>query len=128
MSHWTRSRIKIKNSDLFASVCKRKRLSVKQGDVTLKSTYAGEQKASMLIEDPVTGDVAGLVRDETGSLVVQMDNWGNSLAYKYGENLSDIVQEYASDLVKSEAQLMGGIVESESYLQNGDIELKISVL
>ena len=129
MSHWTKGKVSINRPDLFKGTCEKRGLQVTTGKgLVLHSNYAGDVNVDMLITDPITGDTAGLVRDKDGSLIVQMDNWGNSLAYNYGDNLADIVQDYAAEVVKLQAVDMGAVVVEEATLDNGDIELRLEVV
>lgn len=126
MSHWTKSKVVIKDLAKLKAVAEKMGLTVEQGNLKMKDTYAGTVDATMIITDGHGGQAA-VVKAEGGGFRMQLDNYGNSIVKTVGRNCGTLCREYTTSVVRAQAMLMGGIVTSQETLETGEVELRISI-
>ena len=101
-------------------------LGVVEGDLTMKSRYAGRRKAVMIVSDGIGGQAA-VVENKDGTYSMVLDNYNNSLVNIAGRDCSILCRGYTTEIVKAQALLMGGVVSGQNVLQDGSVEVRISV-
>ena len=126
MSHKTVSKTQIKNLDVLKRVAERAGCKVTTGkNLSAHDSFITITGADMIIE--MGGSKAGLVPSQDGSYSVHMDNYGSRLAGKFGYNLKGLHLDYAKELVRGEADAMGGMIDEEVVTKDGWTEIHISV-
>ena len=126
MSHWTKSKVIIKDLAKLKAAAEKMGLQVEEGDLTMKDNYAGSVKAAMIIRDN-TGGQAAVVKNTAEGYRMQLDNYGNSIVNKVGRGCSTLCRDYATEVVRAQAMMMGGIVQSQQTLETGEVELRIAL-
>lgn len=126
MSHWTKSKVIIKDLAKLRAAAEKMGLQVEQGELTMTDSYAGTVKAAMIIRDN-SGGQAAVVKDKGEGYRMQMDNYSNSLVSKVGRSCSTLCRDYATEVVRAQAMMMGGIVQSQQTLETGEVELRIAL-
>jgi len=125
MSHWTKSKVKIKDRALLKKAAEKLGCTVEEGK-TFHSSYAGDIKADMIIS--AKGGQAALQQNADGTYTVVIDNWCNPITDVVGQDCALLTREYTTELTKEQALLMGGVITSEQVLQDGSVEIEIAVL
>ena len=127
MSHWTKSNVEIKDLAKVAKAAQALGCKVEQGDLKFKSRWAGTVDAQMIITGPQGGQCA-IVKSEDGqSFQTIIDSYHNPIAGIVGNNCETLCRDYTSEVVRSQAMMMGGVVTSDKVLQDGSVELRISL-
>jgi hypothetical protein len=125
MSHWTRGKTKITDPNLLEEVAMDLGLTIKRSK-RMEGEYAGTIDCEFIVSDGRGGELA-VVKDDKGEYFIQMDNYYNSICDVVGENAALLTREYQTALHKREAQMMGGIVTSESIDNQGYVFLEVTV-
>lgn len=127
MSHWTKSKVVIKDLAKLKIAAEKMGLTVEQGEgLTLNANYAGSVKAAMIISDN-RGGQAAVVKAKGEGYRMQIDNYGNSIVGKVGRGCSTLCRDYTTEIVRAQAMMMGGIVSSQKTLETGEVELRIAL-
>lgn len=126
MSHWVACKTVIKDLILLKKAAKNLGVEVIEGKgLKLESVYQKAQDAVMLFK--YNGGVAGVIKNEKGGYELSMDSFYNPICEKVGENCSMLGREYSKMLVEQQALMMGGVITQSQVLDNGSIEMVISV-
>lgn len=129
MSHWTKSSIQIKDLGKLRSAAEKMGCEVQEAEqgqtLKFRSSYAGEVDAVMIITDG-RGQCA-VVDAGDGTYQTIIDNWNNPITHKVGSDCSTLCRDYASEVVRHQAMMMGGTVVGQQINANGEIQLRIQV-
>lgn len=125
MSHWTKSKVKIKDSALLKKAAEKLGCKVEDRK-TFHSSHAGDIEVDMVIS--ARGGQAALQQNADGTYTMVIDNWCNSITDVVGQDCKLLTREYTTELTKEQALLMGGVITSEQLLQDGSVEIEIAVL
>jgi hypothetical protein len=126
ISHWTRSKNKIKDLNLLEEVAKSKGLQVQRGEnLKYTSRHAGTVNAEMIM----TGNKgsAAVVIDADGTYRTIIDNYNNPIVNVVGRDCQELCRDYTVELAKMQAMTMGGIVSHQELMQDGWTEVHVTV-
>jgi hypothetical protein len=127
MSNWVRGRVTIKDLVLFKEIAEKMGLKVKDGkNMSFRSSYAGTVKADMILSDG-QGGKAALVQTADGDYQTVIDSHMNSITGVVGHNCAMICREYTTMKAKEKALIMGGVLTSEQVLNDGRVQLRVSI-
>lgn len=131
MSHWTRSKVKIKDLQKLRSAAERMGLNVQSAEegktLNFKSSYAGSVNAAMIITDGSGRGQCAVVADANGEYTTIIDNWGNPIVDKVGRDCSTLCRDYAAEVVRQQALMMGGTVSMDRVLSDQSMEIHIQI-
>lgn len=125
MSHWTKSKVQIKNLNLLRRAAEKLGCTVEEGNLTLRSQWQGPVDAVMLIHKD--GGTAGILEQEDGTYSLQIDNYHNPLAKALGNDCATLMRDYTCEVVKQQAGMMGGMVANHKLLADGSVEIQIAL-
>ena len=129
MSHWTRSKIQIKDLGKLRNAAEKLGLDVqeaKEGEtIEFRSGYAGNVKAKMILSDG-SGKCA-VVESADGTYQTLIDNWHNPIVNKVGRDCETLCRDYAGEVVRSQAMLMGGSIVGQTVTPNGELQLRVQI-
>lgn len=114
MSQWLKMGVKIRDLDIFQSVCDKYNLSF--------------DREILRIEDS-RGGYFRLLTEEDGSYSIYADNdikW-NPLAGRLPRGMDTISRDYTQTLIEQNYQSMGGFVEDVKENEDGSVTLSIAV-
>jgi|ADurb_Leu_02_Slu_FD_contig_121_69347_length_3716_multi_3_in_0_out_0_3 hypothetical protein len=126
MSHWTKSKVKIKKLYLLKKACEDMGVEFHEGTTDL-TTVAGTKTVEGVISCGQRGGEAGIVKEKDGTYSIMMDNWRNPLVSKCGPNCDLLMQRYTTEVAKAEARALGGMVASQRVQEDGWLRLEIQV-
>ena len=129
MSHWTRSKVQIKDLGKLKNAAEKMGLSVQEADqdgtIDFQSSYAGKVKAKMIITDG-TGQCA-VVEGADGTYQTIIDNWSNPIVSKVGRDCDTLCRDYAAEVVRGQAMMMGGAVIGQTVTAKGELQLRVQL-
>jgi len=100
-------------------------VEVVTGDnLKLESVFQKAQDAVMLFKHKE--GVAGLLKVDNG-YELSIDNFCNPICTKLGDNCDLLGREYSKMVVEQQAAMMGGFISQSTVLDNGSIEMTISL-
>lgn len=129
MSHWTRSKVQIKDLGKLKRAAENMGLEVEEaendGTISFQSSYAGTVKAKMIIRDG-SGQCA-VVESADGTYQTIIDNWNNPIVNKVGRDCDTLCRDYAAEVVRGQAMLMGGAIVGQNVTANGELQLRVQL-
>jgi hypothetical protein len=125
MSHWTVCKTQIKDLKMMKRAAMRLGVEVLEGsDLKLESAFQKAQDVVMLFK--YKDGVAGIVKGKSG-YELSIDNFYNPICELVGEDCKLLGREYSKMLVEQQALMMNGVVSQSTILENGSVEMVISI-
>lgn len=130
MSHWTRSKVQIKDLGKLRSAAEKLGVNVQEAEqgktIKFRSSYAGEVDAKMILSQG--GGQCAIVETGDGTYQTIIDNWNNPIVNKVGSNCDALCRDYASEVVRHQALMMGGTVTGQEVNAQGEVQMRIQVV
>lgn len=133
MSHWTVTKIKIKDLTALEAALNKLGLTSKREHV-LRSEYGQQpQRCALAFADNSANldrghNAVGVVRCDDGTYEFVADFYGNRTTQKLGGNeMPKLMQEYAVQVTMQEAAVMGAVVSGNELMSDGSIVLTLQV-
>jgi hypothetical protein len=126
ISHWTKSIFKLNDLDLMERVAEEMGLGISRKRQNYKSRHAGTIQADMVLTDNKGGSAA-IVEQSDGTYQTILDNYNNPITSVVGHDCQMLCRNYTTELVKSQAMVMGGVVSGLEVLNDGSVEVHITI-
>jgi len=124
MSHLSKGACKIKDLFTLREVAKEMGLEIKE-KTKMRGEYIGNIKCEFVVADGKGGELAIVESNVENEYEIQMDNYYNPICDVVGQNGDLLSREYATEVHKKEAQLLGGVIASQEVDAQGFVYLEV---
>jgi len=125
MSHWVKSKSKVKDPQRIFEVAKSKGCTINTKVKRYSTHYTGEIACEGVIQGPHGGSCC-VVKDGD-SYRIQMDNYGNRIVDLIGQNGDVLMRDVVVDEITEIAMLEGHTLEDIEVKPDGQVVVEINV-
>jgi len=128
MSHFTTIKTVIRERELLCDTLRHLHHEFREGERLLIRGYQGNQAHGEVVVNTGSEYDIGFQRQQDETFAVCADWWGveGNTQIREDEFLRQVNQTYSHLAVRQQVELHGYVVEEESVLDNGEIELVVA--
>ena len=127
MSHFTRIKTVVRDQAVLCEALRGLHYNFKEGERVPIRGYAGNSEVGQVVVDTGSAYDIGFQRQQDDAFNVCADWWGVNLKtpIREADFLREVNRSYAHLMVRQQVVREGLIIESETVLPNGEIELVV---